>query len=306
MCYVQRIRRERFTLIELLVVVAIISVLASLLLPALGKARERARTMSCLSNLKQYGLGHALFASDHDNRLVTAQFWPLKADETQTLLLGFMAGLDAYMESRYQASMVVETNAAPNLRSWPRVKPGSAYLCPAEKWGVGNNAPPAVALPIPFAGAGSSTGYSQWYVMTSYGMNSYLMANIEAHATRATSNYRPSPVASAPLDRFKWSSELFLHTEGYGNHGTVNDSFKGYHITANWATSGGFMNFERHAGTVNVVHLDGHSANYPLTKAGLNKATDPGRGAYYKHWGERWYNEPLRLSAMSSALFPDW
>jgi len=112
---------RRFTLIELLVVVAIIAVLASLLLPALGKARQKARDLTCLNRLKQLYLTTAMYTDNAD---------------------GFFPPLGAPWNYNYGSWMkpMADEASIPNFTTW-QVKSAFPYWCPELKSVTGTTFP---------------------------------------------------------------------------------------------------------------------------------------------------------------------
>jgi prepilin-type N-terminal cleavage/methylation domain-containing protein len=90
--------RRAFTLIELLVVIAIIAILAAILFPVFARAREQARKITCISNLKQLGTSVTMYAQDYDEHLPNN--WAGKKDTMLWNDLGGSGLMDPYLKNR--------------------------------------------------------------------------------------------------------------------------------------------------------------------------------------------------------------
>src|SRR4051812_12917621 len=96
-------KTQGFTLVEMLAVIAIVSILAALLLPTLGRTQAKARRVQCLANLQQTGVGFHSFLHDHTDNF-PMQVSTNAGGTAESLLVGYRAGVEFYFSyTHFQA-----------------------------------------------------------------------------------------------------------------------------------------------------------------------------------------------------------
>jgi prepilin-type N-terminal cleavage/methylation domain-containing protein/prepilin-type processing-associated H-X9-DG protein len=115
--------RKGFTLIELLVLIAIIAILASLLLPALSKAKARGQSIACLNNLKQLQLAWTLYADDHNDRLAL--------NNVESVGASWRSAPGSWVEGRAMSDASATNIERGTLFTYSRAV--SIYHCPSDR-----------------------------------------------------------------------------------------------------------------------------------------------------------------------------
>ena len=250
--------RKGFTLIELLVVIAIIAILAAILFPVFAQAREKARAISCISNLKQIGTGAMMYEQDYDEKIMNEHVSTSDAEVGISPVDGKVRDYKRFWPyfaqpyiKNYQVTTCPDaTSEGPNSNDQDNLRRKGSYAANDMMSGwdnAGQNKLAAIdgaANHVQFADSGAvyDTGQGNLNAGGAAGRNEY---NADPDNSKNKYSYLSNGAYFFNEDRLSW--------EGVGD--------EGMHVAV-----------PRHAGSCNVAFFDGHAKAIKLSQYWLTPA----------------------------------